>query len=204
MKLQIKYLLFFLIANWFICSAMAQEGKAFKMNMELTGNDKGEVKVDMKITYNAAYWDIYKRKSANNPSILKTSLVRSFVKYSLTGFNITNDEMAQSIHATFTILGLLKLDKDGKWMAELDTKDPDITKISETQYVIVDEDYGRSYKVNLPPNATNSKVEKDAFGKALLTFYAPVNSRSNKLLLYGGIILAVSGVFLFVKNRRQK
>ena len=117
---------------------------------------------------------------------------------------VRNEEMERTYHATFTILGLLKLDGEGKWIAELDTKDPDITKISETQYVLVDEDLARSYKVILPSTAINSKLEKDAFGKAYLTYYAPVSSGSSKLLKYGGYLLAASGVFLFIKNRFSK
>ena len=172
--------------------------------MILTGGDKGEILVDMKVKYSALYWDRYKRQSANNPSIIKNTLIRTFCKYSLTDFNIKNDEMDQSYHATYTILGMLKLDETGKWIAQLDTKDPDITKISETEFVLVDEDYGMSYKVILPSNASNSKIEKDAFGKAQLTYYAPVSSSSGKFLKYGGYLLAALGVFLFFKNRFLK
>lgn len=183
-----------------VAVAQDEDVKNFKIDMILTGGDKGEVLVDMKVKYSALYWDTYKRKSANNPSIIKNNLIKSFCKYSLTNFNIINDEMNQSFHATYTILGMLKLDETGKWIAQLDTKDPDITKISETQYVLVDEDYARSYKVILPATATNSKIEKDAFGKALLTYYAPVSSNSDKLLKYGGFLLAALGVLLFFKN----
>lgn len=201
-----KHILALLLSCFCFIVSIAQDGngKNFKIDMILTGGDKGEILVDMKVKYSALYWDAYKRKSANNPAIIKNSLIRSFCKYSLTNFNITNDEMNQSYHATYTILGMLKLDETGKWIAQLDTKDPDITKISETQFVMVDEDYARSYKVILPATATNSKIEKDAFGKALLTYYAPVSSSSGKLLKYGGCGLAILGIFMFFKNRLSK
>ena len=194
------YLLIIVTLSCFNFSANAQMEKNFKIDMALTGTDIGEVVVDMKVTYSALYWDVYKRKSANNPSILKNSLIRSFVKYNLIDFKIANDEMERSVHATFTILGMLKLDENGKWMAELDTKDPDITKISETQYMLVDEDYARSYKVILPATAHNSKIEKDAFGKAFLTYYAPVKSTGGKFLSYGGYFIAALGVLLLFKK----
>ncbi|HQW83428.1 MAG TPA: hypothetical protein PK987_03155 [Ferruginibacter sp.] len=201
-----KHILILVITCFSSITVLAQDEnvKNFKIDMVFTGGDKGEVFIDMKVKYSALYWDVYKRKSASNPAIIKNSLIKSFCKYSLTNFNIKNDEMDRSYQATFTILGMLKLDETGKWFAELDTKDPDITKISETQYVLVDEDLARSYKVILPSTAINSKLEKDAFGKAYLTYYAPVSSGSSKLLKYGGYLLAASGVFLFIKNRFSK
>jgi hypothetical protein len=207
MKTAFKKQLFILLL---VCSCnysvKAQEDPApgFKIYMDLVANDKGEVIVDMKVKYNAHYWDIYKRTSANNPSIIKNGLIKAFVKYNLTNFDVRNEEMERTYHATFTILGLLKLDENGKWIAELDTKDPDITKISETQFVLVDEDYAKSYKVTLPASATNSKIEKDAFGKAFLTYYAPVSSSGGNILKYGGILLVATGIFLFFRNRYSK
>jgi len=199
---------FFILLLTCICtypvSAQEEDAQGFKIYMDLVANDKGEVIVDMKVKYNALYWDTYKRTSANNPSIIKNGLIKAFVKYSLTNFNVRNDEMERTYYATFTILGLLKLDEKGKWIAELDTKDPDITKISETQFILVDEDYAKSYKVTLPASATNSKIEKDAFGKAFLTYYAPVSSSGGNILKYGGILLVAAGIFIFFRNRYTK
>lgn len=201
----VKYILGAVVSCLCFFTANAQEdGEGFKIYMDLVANDKGEVAVDMKVKYSALYWDNYKRQSANNPSIIKNSLIKSFVKYKLTGFNVKNDEMERTYHANFIILGLLKLDGEGKWIAELDTKDPDITKISETQYVMVDADYPRSYKVTLPPTATKTKIEKDAFGKAQLTYYAPVSKSSNTMLMYGGFLVTAAGIFLFFRNRFTK
>lgn len=203
MTLHYKYILAMLVACFSSLIAMAQEEETrnFKIDMILTGTDKGEVLVDMKTKCSALYWDIYKRKMANNPSILKSSLVRSFCKYSLTNFNVTNYDMERTYQATFTILGMLQLEEGGKWIARLETKDPDITKISEKEYVMVDEDYAKSFKVILPSTTTKSKIEKDAFGNALLTYYAPVKSGGDKFLIYTGYLLAALGVLLFIKNR---
>lgn len=202
-----KYILIVLIACHSSIITKAQEeedGKGFKIDMILKSADKGEVLVDMKVKYNAFIWDIYKRQTANNPSIIKNSLAREFCKYSLTNFNITNNEMERSYHATFTILGMLHLEEGGKWIADLDTKDPDITKISQTEYLMVDKSSPRSVKIFLPATATDSKIEKDAFGNTFLTYYAPVSTGSGKLLMYGGYLLAATGIFLFFKNRFTK
>lgn len=203
MTVNYKYILALLVACFSSLFAMAQEEetKDYKIDMILTGTDKGEVLVDMKAKCSAFYWDIYKRKAANNPSIVKNSLIKSFCKYSLTNINVTNYEMERTYQATFTILGMLQLEENGKWIAHLETKDPDITKISEKEYVMVDEDYARSFKVNLPSTTTKSKIEKDAFGNALLTYYAPVKSSGDKILIYTGYFLAALGVLLFIKNR---
>ncbi len=201
-----KYFFIFFIACFASVKTSAQDETAgFKINMELTADEKGIVAINLKTKYNALYWDRFRQKEGRNKSIIKNNYIKAFVKYQLTDFDIVNNDMEQTSYVRFNLLGLLKLDEGGKWIAELDTKDPDITKISETQFVMVDEDMAQSYKINLPASAKNSKIEKDPFGKAILTYTATViRSDSAALLKYTGILIAAAGIFLFFKNRFSK
>ncbi len=199
------FFVFFLTCFAFVKTSAQDETAGFKINMELTADEKGIVAVNLKTKYNALYWDRFRQKEGRNKSIIKNNYIKSFVKYQLSDFDIINNDMEQTSYVKFNILGLLKLDEGGKWIAELDTKDPDITKISETQFVMVDEDLAQSYKINLPASAKNSKIEKDHFGKAILTYTATViRSDSATILKYTGFLIAAAGIFLFFKYRFSK
>lgn len=60
---------------------------------------------------------------------------------------------------------MVEMSKKGKWIADLssssdDTKDANITKLSEKQFLMIDDDNGQTFKINLPAAASNSKLKK--------------------------------------------
>ena len=59
-----KHIVTLLLSCFIFFAATAQDGdvKNFRINMILTGGDKGEILVDMKVKYSALYWDRYKRQ----------------------------------------------------------------------------------------------------------------------------------------------
>jgi len=94
------------------------------------------------------------------------------------------------------------VDSKGKWVAALDQKDPNITKITDNQFLLVDDATALTMKISLPSSATGTKIEKDAFGKAILTYTAPVSGgMMGNIIKYLGFLVAAGGIFLFVKNR---
>jgi hypothetical protein len=185
-----------------ICATAAAQPKGYKINMELNADEKGTIEMVMTTKYNAQYWDYMKAIKAMEPSILKNNMKRQFPKYELTDFDVKSDDMERTSSAKFKIHGLMKLDDNGKWIADLDTKDPDITKVSDTKFLLVDESTAQTMKINLPSSASGAKVEKDNFGKAILTYTAPVGGGMGNILQYLGIALAAGGAFLFFKNRK--
>ncbi len=189
-----------------ICLLYATKGhtqeKGYKETMEMTAMENGDINVSSKIKFNASTWEMVKQRRSIEPSVLKNELKKRFPKYVLEGFDIKNDDMEQTTNIKFKILGLLKLDEDGKWKAELDTKNPDITKVTETKYIMVDEGSAQTSTIILPSSASNSKIEKDAFGKASLTYTAPVSGGGmGNIIKYLGFLVAAGGLFLFFKNR---
>lgn len=185
-------------------TATAQElPKGLKTTMDMNVDEKGDFEVVMTTKYNAQYWDYMKGNRLLEPSIMKTNMIRVFPKYKLTEFDVKNDEMERTSNVKFKILGALKLDDNGKWIADLETKNPDITKISDTKFMLVDETTGQTMKINLPSSASNAKVEKDNFGKAILTYTAPVTGGGmGNIIKYLGILVAAAGAFLFFKGRK--
>ena len=179
--------------------------KGYKETLEMNADEKGDLTVVSNIKYNAATWDYVKQQHGTDPSVLKNNIKRQFPKYVVTDFDIKNDDMERTSTIKFKIQGSMKINENGKWIAELDSKNPDITKISETQFLMVDEENAQTSKINLPKSASNAKIEKDSFGKAILTYNAPVSGGGfGTIIMYLGIALTAISGFLFYKNRQLR
>jgi hypothetical protein len=202
--IRLKYNSFLLLLLCSSTTVMAQESaKGYKENLEMNIDEKGDISVATNIKYNAATWDYIKQAHGTDPSVLKNNIKRQFPKFVVTDFDIKNDDMERTSTIKFKIQGSIKVNENGKWVAELDSKNPDITKLSETQFLLVDETNAQTSKINLPKSASNTKVDKDSFGKAILTYNAPFNGGSlGTIIKYLGILLAAAGVFLLYKNRK--
>src|SRR5882724_11594098 len=142
--------------------SQAQEmPKGYKVNMEMDADEKGDVALNITAKYNASLWDAIKQNHGSDPSVLKNIWKKQFPKYQLTEFSFPNADIDQTITSKFRILGMLKVDGKGKWVAELDQKDPNITKITDNSFLLVDEATALTLKINLPKSASDAKVEKD-------------------------------------------
>lgn len=186
-----------------ILSVAQGNSKGYKENIEMNFDSKGIINVVSTIKYNASVWDYMKQQHGTDPSVLKNVIKRQFPKYQITDYDIKNDEMERTSTIKFSILGALKVNENGKWIAELDSKNPDITKISETQFLLVEEEEAQTSKINLPKSAAGAKIEKDSFGKAILTYSAPIGGGGiGNFIKYLGFITIAAGGFLFYKNSK--
>lgn len=198
----LKYYLLLLLTFFGVTKGFAQEtSKPFKVNMEMATDEKGDVVVTINVKYNAATWEELKQNHGTDASIIKNVWKREFPKYELTDFNISNVDIDRTTISKFKILGMLKVDENGKWQADLDQKDPDITKVSDNQFLLVDGSSGQTLKIFLPSSSSDAKVEKDSFGKAILTYTAPASGGGiGNIIKYLGFLVAAGGIFLFFKN----
>lgn len=175
--------------------------KGYKVNMEMSIDEKGDAAITITAKYNAQLWDAIKQNHGSDPSVLKNIWKKQFPKYQLTEFSFPNADIDQTITSKFKILGMLKVDANGKWVAELDSKDPNITKLTESSFMLIDETTSLNLKINLPSSASDAKVEKDSFGKAQLTYNAPVSGGgAGNIIKYLGFLVAAGGIFLFFKG----
>ena len=201
---KLKYCTVVLLMFTVLNISQAQETqRSYKETMEMKAEENGDIVVNSSIKFIASAWEGVKQRRGNEPSILKNELKKRFPKYVLTDFDIKTDDMERTVNIKFKILGLLKLDDSGKWIAELDSKNPDITKVSDNQFLMVDEGSAQTSKIILPSSASNSKIEKDSFGKAILTYTAPVSGGGmGNIIKYLGFLVAAGGAFLFFKGRK--
>jgi VCBS repeat-containing protein len=189
----------------FCCNTAQAQDKGYKVKVEMNAAENGEVEITYVATYTASYWDYMKSSRSLEHSIMKSAMARQYPKYKVTDFSIKTDEDARTATVKYKVLGLLKLNEDGKWIAELDTKKPEIEKISDTKFLVSVDEEGikQNITINLPSSASNAKVENNSFGKADLTYTAPVSGGGmGSILQYLGIAMAAGGAFLFFKNRK--
>jgi len=180
----------------------AQIGSSgFKTTLDFTINESGSTICEVTNKYTAAYWDWWTKAVGSNTSIINNSLRKLFPKYHLSEFKHSQDPNERTNTVKFKIDGMMNINKSGKWEAELDQKDPNITKVSNTEWLLVEE--GETLKMHLPPGTKNSKVEKNSFGKAVLTYPVSTGGGMTAALRYGGILIALIGVALFIRNRMK-
>jgi hypothetical protein len=177
--------------------------KGYKTTFDMTMDESGTVICEVTNKYNAAFWDTWTKVVGSNTSIINNSLRKLFPKYHLSDFKHSQDANERTNTVKFKIDGMMNVNKSGKWEAELDGKDPNITKVSNSEWLLVEEG-GETMKIHLPSGTKNSKVEKNSFGKAMLTYPVSTGGGMNAILKYGGILIALLGVGLFIRNKMMK
>lgn len=205
MKKLIIFTLFILIYN--IISA--QEIKPFKVTVEFTLDETGSSKVVYFAKMNAGQWDNFKRSMGNNQSLLKREIERGLPAFFLSDFEYKEDAMDRSYSLTFNAKGVASINNNGKWIVDLEAKNPDVTKLSDNSYMMITETSQGGQLIQItnklifPESASNIKEEKDSFGKAIFTFDMGGGSGMGKAINYGGIGLIVAGLFLGWKKSKE-
>ncbi|MCC6384132.1 MAG: hypothetical protein LC117_04035 [Bacteroidia bacterium] len=198
-----KLALLTLVISGFCLQLKSQEVvKPLKVNIELAIDENGNAQATYQTKLNAGQWDAFKRSMGNNQSLLKRSIERSLPAYFLTDFKYEEDAMDRSYSLKFNAYGMCHIDASGKWVAELDVKNPDITKLDDNTYMIISEMVSggqliqANQKIIFPSSASDIKEEKDAFGKAIFTFKMSGSSATGKTMQYAGIGLLIIGAVL--------
>lgn len=205
MKKLIIFLFSLLIGNFI----SAQEIKPFKISLEFTLDDYGNSKVVYSCKMNASQWDNFKRSTGNNQSLLKREIEKGLPAFFLTDFEYKEDAMDRSYSLAFNAKGVATVNNNGKWVVDLEAKNPDVTKLSDNSYMMITETSqgGQLIQINnkliFPESASNIKEEKDSFGKAIFTFEMGAGSGMGKAMQYGGIGLIVAGLFLGWRKSKE-
>ena len=181
--------------------------KPVKLTVKWTLTDLGDAQIEASNSMDAAGWDRFKRMFGNNPDILKRQMERTLSGYFLQNFNYKEDAMNRTWTLSFDALGLSKISSNGSWVVDLNSKNPDITKLSDHNYVLTSNyasegsllqevDY-----INFPASASDIKQDKNALGKAVCTY--TLSPRRGGLpwgVLVLGAILSIVGVFLLLRS----
>jgi hypothetical protein len=195
---------------WVVSSTNAaaqQEVKGMKQVFDFHVDELGNAMIEVSMKLNASQWDMFKKSIGNNTSILKREIEKALPKFYLSDFNYTEDAMDRSYKLKFKALGLASINSNGRWESKLESKDPDITKLSDKEFVINTDMMvngmliQQTQKIHLPETASDAKIEKDSFGKAVMT-YSSGGNMTSKAGMFGGIALIIAGGVLFFFNSR--
>ena len=173
-----------------------------KQNIVFNIDNLGDGHIEESMTFNASQWDNFKKIMGSNEDMLKRQMERSLPAYFLQNFVYKEDAMNRTYTLTFDALGMAKINDNGEWQLDMDSKNPDITKISDNNYVLT-ATYAtvqQMVKVNIPQGASEIQQTKDAFGKAIFTYtLTPGHKKISFIFLALGILFLAAGVVVYFK-----
>ncbi len=174
-------------------------------------DDKGSAAVEMTQKMNAQQWQAFKASvNASNMAVKKRDIERMLPMLVLRNFKYSEDEMERTSKFTFDVDGFAEYTGDNKWTIKLESKKPQIEKLSDNAYMLTSTmatiDGGvfqQIHKVYFPSKASSVEVNKDAFGMAKLDYNLKSEKGGVPLMLIGGGILTLAGAGLFFVQKKK-
>jgi hypothetical protein len=182
--------------------------KPAKLNVKWTLSPLGDAHIEASSNMDAAQWDSYKRMIGNNADLLKRQMERAFPGFFLQNFSYKEDVMNRGWTLAFDALGMSRVNSKGSWEVDLNSKNPDVTKLSDRNYVLTSNYANQGAltqeidNVSFPDAASNIRQDKDAFGKAMFIYAASPSAGSGSWLTLGlGLLLTVIGALMLVRAK---
>jgi hypothetical protein len=169
----------------------------------------GNATIELTQKMNAAQWENFRQSALmNDVAIAKRNLERSMSTYLISDFKRDIDEMNRSVKMTVTITGYAQYDGDDNWEAKSDTKNPQVTKISDNVYMVLGNTVlsgnlvQQITKIYFPDGSKDVQQTTDAFGNTIYTYklgggLVSVMSWNNIL----GALLILSSIILFIRTQ---
>jgi hypothetical protein len=170
----------------------------FTINIDKLGN--ANMELTQKMT--ASQWEYFKQAPIfNDPSIAKRDMERSMATYVIEDFKRDVDEMNRSVKLSLKVLSYVQYKGNGHWSLKIDSKNPQVTKLTDNAYMITGNAVLGSnlvqqiFKIYFPSGANDVTQTTDEFGKAIFTYnagggilsYAKWNNIIGLLLILGAI-----------------
>ena len=202
-----KILATFVLVLLAITAFSQQQPETLKQNItfQLDEHGNGDLEVIMKL--NATQWDVFKKTTGNNVSILKREMERALPNYFLRDFKYDEIPMERTYSLKFKALGMAKMKTKDRWMLEMQMKNPDINKMSDNVYLMTANLMQNGMivqqisKLIFPSGTSDVKQEKDSFGNAVFTFNnRSLGSGAFPSMLILGILLILFAGFRFFQH----
>jgi hypothetical protein len=185
----------------------AQDPTAQVQEFDFKIDKLGDAVYEVSTKMNQAQWESFKGGPlVNDPSISKRDLERAMSTYVIEDFKRDIDDMNRTVKMSFKLKALATYNGNGKWVLNLQIKDPQITKLSDNSYMNTTNIYlngqlvQQIYKVSFPDGATNIQQSTDSFGKAIFTYTSGGGLSAyltwNNIL---GILLLAAAAFIYFK-----
>ena len=160
----------------------------------------GDARMELRQKMTAAQWQNFKVTAiAQNPTVFKRDLERSMTNWLLEDFKNEMREDSRTSITQITARSMAGYKGNGKWELKLDSKDPNITKISDHVYMITNNlmtggnVIQQLQKIFFPAGASQIKQDTDNYGNAIFTYTLNVEKSSFNIMLWFGIALILLG-----------
>jgi len=160
----------------------------------------GDAHMELRQKMTALQWQNFKVSPvAQNPTVFKRDLERSMSTLLLEDFK---NEMLEDSRTSLTrvvVRSMATYKGNGKWEIKLDSKNPNITKISDHAYMVTSNLMAggniiqQLQKVFFPENASQLKQDTDNFGNAVFTYTLNVEYTPFNFLMWVGIAILLAG-----------
>ena len=170
-----------------------------QQKIDMSINGLGDATISVSMTLAAQQWQMWNQNFGNDPAALKRDMERSMPGYFLEDFKLEKNDMERSFSVSLKAPGICKVDKKGRWTLETDQKDAQITELTEGKYMMVQspKELGGAVQqttmINFPAEASDIKLDKDAFGKTIFRFEMDEPTGTSGYLLYVGLALLLAG-----------
>ncbi len=174
-----------------------QSHQKIEMKIDAIGN----AKLNISMTMTAQQWQTWNANYGNNPSALKRDMERAMPAYFVDDFKLEKDDMNRSFNLSLNAYGVCEINKRGKWIANTDQKNAQLTELTDHKYMLVSSplEFGgtiqQTFIIEFPEEAKNIKIEKDAYSNTLFEFKMDNPSNFNLMRWSGLLLLVVGGVW---------
>jgi len=170
-----------------------------QQKIEMRIDSVGDAELNISMTMNAQQWQMWNNNYGNNPSALKRDIERSMPAYFLDDFELDKDDMNRSFNLKLNAYGVCEINKRGKWIIDTEQKNAQLTKLTENKYMFVSSppEFGgniqQTFIIELPVDAKNISIDKNAFGKSVFEFDMSPPSSGFNVMRYAGILIFLVG-----------
>ncbi len=172
----------------------------------------GDASMELTQKMTASQWQYFKQSAIfNDPSITKRDLERSMATYAIEDFKRELDEMNRSVKLSMKVKSYAQYKGNGHWSLKIDSKDPQVTKLTDNAYMITGNAIignglvQQIFKIYFPRNASDVTQTTDEFGKAIFKYDAGAGLASyftwNNIV---GILLILAAIFFLLKPLNRK
>lgn len=171
----------------------------------------GDARIEVSEKMTQMQWEGFKGGPlVNDPSISKRNMERAMSTYVIEDFKRDIDDMNRTVKMTLKAKAMAQYKGDGNWELKLDTKNPQITKLSDNSIMSISNTViggqltQQIFKVYFPDGCGNIQQSTDSFGKAVFTYQSGEGVfsyfRWNNI---SGLLLIVAAVIAWLRKPQQ-
>lgn len=200
-----------LIAFAMVLTFTSVTSQQLQQKMEMKIDALGNAKIIVSMTMNAQQWQVWLSNLGNNPTALKREIERGMPAYFLDDFKLEKDDMNRSFSLSLNAHGVCEINKRGTWTIDTDQKNAHVTELTKRKYMLVSSppELGgtvqQTYILEFPDEASDIKIDKDAYGKSIFKFEMDGPGTGFRFLSWAGIaLILVGGGGTWFKMKKQK